>query len=413
MLKWNDCGIYSYDVTAIGKTEGGFLAVVAGDLCFLSPGREEEVNEPVTLHLGTLTSGYSVTSQLASNFNRSQTDYRLEITEFSDLASLNMAIVSGELDLLHIYDLPQSSYIAKGVLEDLDPWIAQDDTISPSDFFPAVWNATDTGRYSVISSFTLKGLMAPESLVGDRTGWTFSEFQSVIADSNVLQKNTKQLMLAITFDAGQYIDLETNTASFDSEAFLSYLGYLDQFLLNDSEMLADGTASQLTNGDILSVYGTQQETYSSMFWNGSPVRFLGFPSEDAGGLSIDTVSGLELGMVSTGNQAGAWAVISYALSDDFLSSASNIGLPARIDTLNAQITAAVEKAQNGGQAYSADCGETLLHLIENASQKRIWDSQIESIVQEEVTAFFTGDKSAEETAKIIQNRVSIYLAEQS
>jgi hypothetical protein len=229
----------------------------------------------------------------------------------------------------------------------------------------------------------------------------------------VLQKNTKQLMLAITFDAGAYIDMETNTAAFDSEAFLSYLGYLDQFLLDDSEMLADGTASQLTNGDILSVYGTEQETYSSMFWNGSPARFLGFPSEDAGGMSIDTVSGLELGMVSTGNQAGAWAVISYALSDDFLSTASNIGLPARMDTLNVQISEAVENAKNGGQAYSADCGEMLLQLIKNASQKRIWDSQMESIVQEEVTAFFTGDKSAEETAKIIQNRVSIYLSEQS
>jgi multiple sugar transport system substrate-binding protein len=84
-----------------------------------------------------------------------------------------------------------------------------------------------------------------------------------------------------------------------------------------------------------------------------------------------------------------------------------------MDTLNVQISEAVENAKNGGQAYSADCGEMLLQLIKNASQKRIWDSQIESIVQEEVTAFFTGDKSAEETAKIIQNRVSIYLSEQS
>jgi hypothetical protein len=255
--------------------------------------------------------------------------------------------------------------------------------------------------------------MAPASLVGDRTGWTFSEFQSVMADSNVLQKNTKQLMLAITFDAGRYIDLDTNTATFDSQAFLDYLGYLDQFLLNDSEIVGDGTASQLTNADILSVFGTEQATYASMFWNGSPVRFLGFPSEDAGGMSVDTVSGLELGMVSTGNQSGAWAVLSYALSDDFLSSASNIGLPARMDTLRTQIAEAVDAAQNGGQAYSADCGSTLLYLIENASQKRVWDSEIEHIVQEETAAFFTGDKSAEETAKIIQNRVSIYLSEQS
>lgn len=35
-----------------------------------------------------------------------------------------------------------------------------------------------------------------------------------------------------------------------------------------------------------------------------------------------------------------------------------------------------------------------------------------SIVKEEAAAFFAGDKSAEDVAKIVQNRVSIYLAEQ-
>ena len=37
----------------------------------------------------------------------------------------------------------------------------------------------------------------------------------------------------------------------------------------------------------------------------------------------------------------------------------------------------------------------------------------DDIIQEEAAAFFNGDKTAEETARIIQNRVEIYLGEQS
>lgn len=415
LLHWDDCGIYPYDVTAIEKTADGFLAAVAGDLCLLTTGKKEADTEPEVLRLGTLTSGSSTVSQLVANYNRNQSAYRLETVEYADVASLNMALLSGELDLLHIYNVPQSAYIAKGVLADLNPWIEKDASIQESDFFPAVWNATDTAgkRYSIISSFTLSGLMAPESLAGDRSGWTFSEFQSAISGTNVLEKSTKRMMLVITFDAGRYIDQATNTAFFNSEEFITYLEYINQFLLSESEVVADGQASQVTNMDIISVYDTQQETYAAMFWNGSPVRFLGFPSEDASGMSIDTVSGLELGMVSSGNQAGAWDVIAYALSEAFASNASNIGLPARVDVLQDQITEAVGDSQQSGQSYPESCGETLLDLISDAAGKRVWDSVVDGIVEEETEAFFAGDKTAEEVAEIIQNRVSIYLAEQS
>jgi multiple sugar transport system substrate-binding protein len=42
----------------------------------------------------------------------------------------------------------------------------------------------------------------------------------------------------------------------------------------------------------------------------------------------------------------------------------------------------------------------------------IYDSPALDIVDEEVQAFFSGDKSAEAVAAIIQNRVEIYLGEQ-
>lgn len=39
------------------------------------------------------------------------------------------------------------------------------------------------------------------------------------------------------------------------------------------------------------------------------------------------------------------------------------------------------------------------------------DQNIANIINEESGAFFAGQKSAEETARIIQNRVSVYIGE--
>lgn len=67
-------------------------------------------------------------------------------------------------------------------------------------------------------------------------------------------------------------------------------------------------------------------------------------------------------------------------------------------------------------------GQWLLHrrgipsgreLVYQAANCRVNDSPIIPIVEEETAAFFNGDKTAEETAAIIQSRVEIYLGEQS
>ena len=41
------------------------------------------------------------------------------------------------------------------------------------------------------------------------------------------------------------------------------------------------------------------------------------------------------------------------------------------------------------------------------------DYEVQSIVMEEADAFFHGEKTAEDTAKMIQNRVSILVGERS
>ena len=54
-----------------------------------------------------------------------------------------------------------------------------------------------------------------------------------------------------------------------------------------------------------------------------------------------------------------------------------------------------------------------LVLNANVSAMQVWDEDVQEIVDEEVQAYFAGEKTAKETAEIIQNRVSILISEQS
>ena len=60
----------------------------------------------------------------------------------------------------------------------------------------------------------------------------------------------------------------------------------------------------------------------------------------------------------------------------------------------------------------ADSDE-LMAVINSATKVLRQDQNITDIITDECTAYFKGEKSAEETAKLVQSRVSIYVNEQS
>ena len=60
-----------------------------------------------------------------------------------------------------------------------------------------------------------------------------------------------------------------------------------------------------------------------------------------------------------------------------------------------------------------DQAEDFKAYVNNASLCGDYDTDIMDIVTEEAGAFFAGDKTAEEAAKLIQNRVTTYLGENS
>ena len=69
------------------------------------------------------------------------------------------------------------------------------------------------------------------------------------------------------------------------------------------------------------------------------------------------------------------------------------------------------------QRYDARCGQSQYEItwdyIEKADHLRYADSELHRVIRNEANGFFTGAISAEKAADYIQNRISLYLAEQS
>lgn len=76
----------------------------------------------------------------------------------------------------------------------------------------------------------------------------------------------------------------------------------------------------------------------------------------------------------------------------------------------------VEKAKiskdNPVQISDSDA-ERFYNLISEMENVAIYDETVLGIIQKESASLFNGDKTAEEVAKIIQSKVSIYIAEQT
>ena len=137
---------------------------------------------------------------------------------------------------------------------------------------------------------------------------------------------------------------------------------------------------------------------------------------------------------------GAWEFLRRLYAYDFQKQASgSYGLPVRKDALEKKMEYAMAtkayKDDDGTQVtpitdstYSMDDFTVELKpytkahmdlfrsIVDRIGKENNYDTyfnDISEIINEESKAFFAGDKTAEETAKILQSRVKIYVSENS
>lgn len=464
IFDWLDADINSDDVSSLGAVSDGRFYAVLGEytaegtkyeLVRLTKTEASQVPEKEEIVFGTTYLNQSMRKSIVA-FNKSSDAYHITVKEYvSDydyedgLAQFNNDLVTGSgPDLIDISNLDMSLYVSKGVLEDLYPYMERDG-IDRADYLENVLGAYETegGLYGLTPQFYISTVMAKASKAGETDGWTLSEmldFAEGYDAETLFQYGTRSSVFyfCIYNNIDDFIDWETGECYFDTEDFIRVLEFAARFPESGVYSQEEGIAEMLRQDKILLMQASlssvqEYQMYSGLF--GEAIAFVGYPCSQRMGNLIQPTNGSVAINAGSAHKDGAWEFIKLLISEEYQDSlvseyGSGWGFPVRKSSLEklfaGDMTAEYYEGENGEQeeqpktswqyddfcidiyAATEEEIEAVRSLI--ASARRCAGStntELVNIVTEETEVFFQGQKSAEETADIIQNRIQIYVNE--
>lgn len=395
--------------------------------------------EKKTVTLGTtLDLNTEMLQQFVTRFNRQNKEWEVEIVEYFSYMSphdnfldeFTKDILDGSApDLIDVRSMPVNLLADKGLFEDLTPYFKQSNAVSKKDILDSVWEAGvyDREMQFVMPWFSLSSYVIKEDNLSGKN-WDLEEFVRLLnteRDNNILlyvSDNTEYRLLeyALYANMERFCDTESGTCDFTNDEFIGLLEAIhrrdDQRVpaqggISDIEMWEQIASDEIllcfTNINSISYYNRTQQALGENF------RWVGYPSGDGQHHSFNRF--MMLGMNSgSGQKEGAWAFLEFLLSEEIQSwnSATMNVFPVREDAFERNISAAYSDNRGEQVTITKEEKKAFKELAENAyiHPYRIYDPMY-NIVLEESAAYFAGDRTAEETARIIENRVQLYMDE--
>lgn len=383
--------------------------------------------------------------QRVVEFNRSSDQYRIIVQNVEEydseeelaagISEMTNGAFSGKMpDILVTDGLPVETYAARGLLADIGELIEKDAELSQTDFLQNVFEAysMDGKLYYVIPSFRVDTMIGASSVVGDRTSWTFADavhlLKTLPEGTNLIPEASRSsfLQTMMAYCGGSFIDTGAGKCNFQSRNFLDLLEYAkslpeepdadsygEDYWRNYEAQYREGRT--LLAGMPISSFEGIDYYVNGIF--GEEISYIGFPMEDGSGSYIRAEEAYAISAHSD-HIEGSWEFLRYYLTDDYQSDLRR-GLPVQKKVFLENSSSAL----SGSQSYSTDKEsaapepmteeqfEKLVTFLLSVNRRYYENEEIMDIVSEETRAFFTGDKTAEETAKVIQNRVQLYLDE--
>lgn len=392
----------------------------------------DEAQVPEREHILLGVSEYSDVAKLVRSFNRSNMQYYAEIQSY-DNGMLEQALryEQGEAvpDLLDLTWISPDLLVHLGLLEDLEPYFEKSEQIAKDDIQESVWNAgcVEGRQIGAITGYSIQTVQT--TLKEAAPGWTKEDVIAIAgahSDTDLLEYNTPDMIMLFFMETmlQDYIDFEQGKCSFGSEKFVEFMEQVKE--LSYSEQLPEVEKVQMTDDiirDFLSgKYLLRREyVYSPYFYHttqmkyGNKVQNVGFPNNEKEPWFLIYPT-QQLGIYSgSACKEGAWAFIEYALSRQEQSwyGAERSGFPVRKDAFEEFLSKPYSRTMKfQDDKITEEEKDELRYMTEHLkADKSMRGSPVYDIVFEEVGAFFAGDKTARETADVIQNRVQLYLDE--
>lgn len=436
------------------EDNGGTLK--AGIFSYVKP---EDIVEKSVIVLGGNRID-DVLKQQAIAFNRTNDVYRIVLKEYEydeyshSCLQLNNDIASGNMpDILVAEGLPVDNYIEKGLIADLWPLIKQDDELSEVEFMENVFEAysVDGKLMYVIPSFMVVTVVAKTSIVGDEADWSLEKAKRILAEmgpkTQFMSEMTRDEFMetAMRFYSHDFLDIDAGECSFDSDEFIGLIKFaaalpeeIDPDTLYNVDDYWEGYEAQYRDDMTLLMELSIDSLNPSLNYQlngymGGDYTFVGFPGSGAESGKGAYVSGNDLMVLSSKSKVleGAWEFARYYLTDEY-QKGLDFGLPVNRDIFLEKAKKLTEHMirvdENGIKVEYDDTlyyhgdevpvppmtqtqMERLAAYVESVKVTSFMNEEVISIIRDELEAFFAGDKTAEESAKMIQNRIQLYMNE--
>ncbi|NLT10791.1 MAG: carbohydrate ABC transporter substrate-binding protein [Clostridiaceae bacterium] len=418
--------------------------------------------EIITISAG---SGNVGLQQAVVDFNAASDQYWIEIVDYYQRYSNNIGVdVETYKANLEAADLRIRAEILAGegpdmlcgtfdelkeyrdadMLKDLMPMIESGESIHSEDMVQSIWNACIEGDSMYIAPLTFEvvGMYASKEYFGDRTGITFEDNAEIIAGlpSNVSYgyrgEYSRLLSELLAFSSDYFIDCEADVVDFDNPEFGLLLEYVKTFGLppydpnqsyeiNEEEMVS--SEDLWPRGEVV-IPGT---------WLGEPwiyadiqragpagLTFCGYPSADASG-PMGHIS-FAVAIIDKEQTSAACQAIFDSLYTEKIQKASTADIEKYMYDSYPILNSLFEEylllpqemtpiqmwnmTQEPQKITEADAN-AVRDIVNSVTEIYVTYPELEQIILEEAMPYFNDQKTLEEVLPLIQNRVSLYIAE--
>ncbi|MCM1325531.1 MAG: extracellular solute-binding protein [Bacteroidales bacterium] len=472
LFTWAECGISTNPMGTFACAEDGTIKVLtrcgigreSAELTVLTKTDAATLPEKTELVLGTLHAAPDLKAAVVA-FNRQSDTCHITIKDYTDgedahaaqayipeeeaLQNINIDIISADNcpDIFDLYHFNVEALAGNGVFENLEPYFEQSTVVKKEDFLEnVVDNYTYNGILTAVpATVTLSTMMGRSDIVGEKIGWTFEEMAEIIDKNPDIQpenfpSNQSILQICLKFGYEDFIDWENDKADFDCEKFKNILKFAGRYP-SPNEMnydFSERSSKKMREGELLLstafISAFQDIQVQNYVYGG--VTFIGYPTADgSNGCDLFTTNACAIASKSK-HKEEAWAFIEFLLSGE-MNEWSEDSFPCKKDDLMKKITAVEYRKDSNGNISLSIIGEPLLRydtvsydgvkyeyhavtqeeaalciqLLETAKFDTSNDSVISRIIYEEAEGFFKNQKTVDDVAAIIQNRVQLYLDE--
>lgn len=410
LANWHDCALADATVTGIVQcSDNTWLCASDFDGKIWSIRREKIAEGKQTLHIAAANGSLEL-DELVKQFNRAHRDCVAVIDYYPENAydRLCTEMMAGDgpdvLDLTWLSLPLNSSYLV-----DLYPYIDADPDVDRDMFVPTVIASLElNGKLtSLPAAFVVLTMTARVADVGERTDWTIEELQNlweqrtddIFLMSGWMDRHNFLSWLA-TLTTGDFIDWENGIARYDSEDFIRQLQFcetLSDYVEYNDEVAEKPCLVEFEDVQNLVRINGVRYNYKEDF------TYIGFPGDGEYGSFFD-VNQLHFAISANSDKKDlAWEFIRLALTKKNQEMiCDSWHLPIRMDVMDARIETVVGNVSDR---------QRFRQLIRKPLRFVSSNDTIHQIVTEEGEAYFDGQRTVEEAAERIQNRVTLYLSE--